>query len=182
MISIRTVNVSETIMSECRMIEAAKRSVLRHLWYLTKELVILALFDEALSNDERKEMANVLLATPKPAVFNIGKPVFPVERMAVNQQLSVFIGECSWLIFHKLGADGDWLNLPVDDWKGDEEYCRMRVLLKDMQVVNDPAEHCIKDIHEYCNLTMDPAYREDILLVATDHRGIFQDLRKANLR
>ena len=57
----------------------------------------------------------------------------------------------------------------------------MNTMLSELKVVNDRAERCIKDIQGYCNITMDPAYREDVLLVATDHHGIFQDLRKQSL-
>ena len=47
-----------------------------------------------------------------------------------------------------------------------------------LKVVNDCAEHCIKDITEYANAAKDSEYGEDILVVATDHRRVFQDLRK----
>ena len=35
-----------------KMINAAKESVLRHLWYLTEELVVLGLFDELSGNGQ----------------------------------------------------------------------------------------------------------------------------------
>ena len=53
--------------------------------------------------------------------------------------------------------------------------------IEQLKVVNDLAERCIKDIQEYADLAKDSRYQEDILVVASDHRGIFQDLRKQAL-
>ena len=58
----------------------------------------------------------------------------------------------------------------------------MHNVFKDLKVVNDLAERCIKDIQEYANIAKDSDRREDILLVVSDHRGVFQDLRKQALR
>ena len=80
-----------------------------------------------------------------------------------------------------MNADGHWLQKNVEDWEDDGEYMRMKNCLRDLKVVNDLAERCIKDIQEYTNLAKDSQYQEDILIVATDHRGIFQDLRKRAL-
>ena len=128
-----------------------------------------------------QEMANSILEIPKADEYNVGKPRFPTELMQNNPLMYTFIGERSSIVFHKLEANGEWLNTPVNEWDRDEEYDAIKTLLKDLKVVNDPAERCMKDIQEYCNLTTDPSYREDILLVATDHRGGFQDMRKQYL-
>jgi hypothetical protein len=52
-------------------------SIKRHLWYLTEELVVLSLFNEELGSFTRSVMAKKLFSTPRPDVFNIGKPKFP---------------------------------------------------------------------------------------------------------
>ena len=54
---------------------------------------------------------------------------------------------------------------------------RVGEFLRDLQVVNDTAERCIKDVTEYAYL----AHREDILLVVSDHRHVIQDIRKQAL-
>ena len=58
----------------------------------------------------------------------------------------------------------------------------MLKVLKDLKVVNELAERCIQDIEVFANAAKDSQYREDILLVVSDHRGVFQDLRKQALR
>ena len=57
----------------------------------------------------------------------------------------------------------------------------MEAIIKDLKVVNDLEEHCIKDIQEFADLAKDSQYREDILIVTTDHKGVFQDLQKGLL-
>ena len=101
--------------------------------------------------------------------------------MVRNPRLETFVGPRSWLLFNKLNANGVWLQMDVSDWESDAEYIRMKACLRDLKVVNDLAERCIKDIQEYADLAKDSQYREDILIVATDHRGVFQDLRKRAL-
>ena len=80
-----------------------------------------------------------------------------------------------------MNAAGNWLQKNVNDWEDDDEYMRMKNCLQDLKVVNDIAERCIKDILDYADLAKDSQYQEDIVIVATDHRGILQDLRKQAL-
>ena len=47
--------------------------------------------------------------------------------------------------------------------------------------MNDLAGQCIKYIQQYVDLTKDSQNTEDILIVTTDHRGVFKDLRKGAL-
>ena len=164
------------------MIDAVAKFVKMHLWYLTEELVVFGLFDSELPADERRKMADKLLQTRRPPTFQIGKPVFPVDLMCASPQLDSFIGERSWLIFDKLAGIGNWLRLNVDQWDSDPEYLRLREVLLDLKVVNDLAERCVKDVQDYAKLARDSKYREDILMVVSDHRGVFQDLRKQSLR
>ena len=142
---------------EYEVLEAVKNSILLHLWYLTEQLVVFGLFDDELPTNERKEMAKKLHSIRRPKNIHPGKPKFPVDRMTPNPTLDVFIGPKSWLIFEKLHANGNWLNKDVGDWNEDEEYNRMRHMLRDLKVVIDLAERCVKDVEEYANASKDPA-------------------------
>ena len=168
-------------MRQSTMIEAIQKSVLNHLWYLSEELVIFALFDDGLNSDERCAMAAKLYQFPNTGNIQPEKPVFPVDLMVDNPRLDSFVGPKSWLLFNMLNAGGAWLQLEVDQWNSDVEYARMKNCLEDLKVVNDVAERCIKDIQEYADLAKDSQYKEDILIVATDHRAAFQDLSKRAL-
>ena len=58
---------------EYAMLESVLRIMqINHLWYLTEELVIFALFDDNLTDDERKSIAHNLLSSPRPRSFKTG--------------------------------------------------------------------------------------------------------------
>ncbi len=51
-------------------------SIKRNHWYLTKEILVLSLFNEELGSFTRSFMSKKLFSTPRPDVFNVGKPKF----------------------------------------------------------------------------------------------------------
>ena len=167
---------------QAEMITAVQENFLTHLWYLTEELVVFGLFDSNLSDHERKSMANQLLLCPRADSFSPAKPVFNTDLMTDQPTLDSFIGPRSWILFHKLSASGLWLNKDVEEWPEDEEYKRIETFLHDLKVVNDLAERCVGAVQTYRNMAKDSVHRDEILLVASDHRGVFNDLRKQALR
>ena len=168
--------------TQAAMVTAVQKNFLTHLWYLTEELVVFGLFDNNLADHERKSMANQLLLCPRPISFAPGKPVFRTDLMTDQPTLDSFIGPRSWILFHKLNAAGTWLNREVMEWPEDNEYKRLETFLKDLKVVNDLAERCVGAVQTYRNMAKDSVHRDEILLVASDHRGVFQDLRKQALQ
>ena len=144
---------------------------------------MLALFDKDLPSNEREAIAKELSSVPCPDKFPLAKPEFPAPLMSNDHKAKngFFCGAKKWLLFNKMNAAGNWLQKNVNDWEDDAEYMRMKNCLQDLKVVNDLAERCIKDILDYADLAKDSQYQEDIVIVATDHRGILQDLRKQAL-
>ena len=73
--------------------------MIRHLWYLTPERVVLALFDDELPEEDKQQMADTLLQIPHPTVFNPGKPAQPnfdpvaAHLGSMKPSLSDFISE-----------------------------------------------------------------------------------------
>ena len=108
--------------------DAALVSARRHLWYLTPELVVLALFDADLPDDEKKLMAQTLSHIPKPAAFIPGKPgqpaVNPVAASLteIKPNLATFISSRSWLIFHLIDAETQWLREEPSTWHTNATY------------------------------------------------------------
>ncbi len=100
----------------------------RHLWYLTPELIALSLFDDGVTVVEKKAMAETLLQFPKPDVFAPGKPgqpqFNPVAIHLTNEKppLASFITERSWLMFHLINADSEWLNDDPSTWLHNAAY------------------------------------------------------------
>ena len=74
---------------------------------MTPELVVLALFDNQISVDDKQLMAATLVSFVRPKVFKHGKPDFNeiiVKLGAEKTNLSEFINAQSWLLFEKAEA------------------------------------------------------------------------------
>jgi hypothetical protein len=173
-----------------KIVDEASRSVRRHLWYLCPELAVLGLFDDELSEYEKEKMALQLTQTPCPAAFQTGKPGQPnfdpiaAHLTAERPSLSMFITDRSWLVFHLLDIQMPslhWLTLPPSEWNRFPTYLHMRSFLQDMEVVNDAAERAVKAVGEYAHMTRAVGDRDNVILVACDHRGRIANLRKRNL-
>ena len=158
--------------------EEVIKSIERHPWYLTEELVVFGLFDDDLSADVRQNMATHLHGTPRPEAFDAGKPEFPGLE---NGSLEYFIGPKSWLLFHLLGANGGWLRMPVEQWENDQEFQEMKSIVAKVEVVNDCAERCIKDIQEFANASRSEDQRRRIILVSNSHRVKIPEYKRNEL-
>lgn len=159
-------------------------SVKRHLWYLVPEQVVLCLFDDDVPAQEKRQVADALVALPAPRHFAPGKPDFqPVVKKLVDWRpsLSVFVTSRSWLLFKLFRIDTAWLLSEVQAWGNCPSYRQLRELTRDMKVVNDCAEWAVKDVQEYANATRDPGHINDVILVGTDHRCRLSNTRKADL-
>ena len=163
-----------------RMASEMIQSHLRHTWYLTQEVVVFSLWDEDLLPRERKAVANALLRCEPPPHWSIGKPHLP-KQLNANPRLQDCVGPRSHLIFHSLRVGTNWLSRPVRTWPTDPEYLRIHEWLRDLKVVNDCAERCIKDITEYANVCKDSVHRDEIIMVVEDHRFVLQDITRDGL-
>ena len=63
-------------------------SIKLHLDYLTQELVIFALFDPSLPDQEKNTLAQTLISTARPTQFEIGKPKPPAIEWRLDDPLS----------------------------------------------------------------------------------------------
>ena len=79
------------------------KSVYRHLWYLTPELIVLSLFDPQITLIEKETMAKKLSNISVPDNFERGKPSFDFlnENLCNVTSLSELINENSWFLFEK---------------------------------------------------------------------------------
>jgi hypothetical protein len=85
-------------------------TICRHHWYLTGQMVTLALADERMEVPEKEEMAMTLHNTPRIKI-ETGKPEFPVldwrgKIDMARHRLSTLVTSNSWLIFNILKLEG----------------------------------------------------------------------------
>ena len=157
--------------------DAALASCYRHLMYVVPEMVVLALFDDDVPNQEQAAMSNALRACPRPNVLPPGKPGQPSFTPQIRKLtdakpcLSEFITEKSWLLFHLIDADTQWLSEPVETWHQIPAYLDQRDFCRHIEVVNDCAERAIKDCQQFAKKSASPEHRDCMITVAGDHRG-----------
>ena len=72
-----------------------------------------------------------------------------------------------------------WLTLPPSEWHQFPSCIQMQAFLEHMQVVNDCAERAVKDVGEFAHMTRAPGDRDNVILVASDHRGRVPQMKKA---
>lgn len=143
--------------------EACLKSFSRHPWYLTEHLVIMSLADEDLEEDERKAVATALDQTERPEKFSLGKPKFPLvtadkfwDDISGTEMMGLakLVGPRSWMIPGILGLGVDemvWLKLEVYQWYLVPGYKKFHHFVKNLTVVNDPAERGVKLIQVRLN-------------------------------
>lgn len=83
----------------------------RQLWYLSGDLVTMALVDTGLSSSKREELAKAIHAMPKPEKPRNGKPEFPELIFFRNPNpeppsLASLVTVHSLAIFNRLGLNG----------------------------------------------------------------------------
>ena len=83
--------------------QAASKKLAKHRWYLEKETVVYVLFSDhpAITNEDKREMAQKLPNVPKPESFRTGLPVSN-RVLTPSTKLSDLLGPESWFIFHAL--------------------------------------------------------------------------------
>lgn len=118
-----------------------------HLWYISEELVGLALFDTRVSHDSKRLML---------AAMEEVAPDHPPKRPSVKSEaflgtrgLEQFCTTNSKKLFPLLGIPDTLLTKDPSRWAEDESYERALEVLKGLAVVNDRAERGVALIQDF---------------------------------
>ena len=164
--------------------KSAQKALCRHLWYLTPELAILAIFSDAVPLEKleslRKKMLEVKPTSEPQAPKNrfgteFGKPEFPV--LSETTELADLINVDSWFAVHALGLDMDFLSTNVCTWPKNDDFLNSKTRVKDLNVVNDCAERAVKMTNDFACSSKDESHFQNVLQVVESERK-----RKPNLR
>lgn len=123
------------------------KSHCRHLNYLSDELVVLCLFSNQVT-DEEKEKIRFKLQTEVEGVYE-QRTKHSIQYEYKDEKFSElelhdFVTHHSMFLFHTLNADVTFLNENAKDWNDLESYQRTRALMKNLFVaVNDSAERAL---------------------------------------
>ena len=122
-------------------------SMQRHFWYLTQDMVVLALADEDLENKIKMEMLSKLLdpQNQAPQIYAVKKPVLPI--ITHFTKLPDLIGPQSWYLLEVAGVS----RFDVQTWAktGDVDEAFI-TWVKQLTAVNDCAERNIRLVQDFC--------------------------------
>ncbi|KAI8442258.1 hypothetical protein MSG28_005828 [Choristoneura fumiferana] len=146
-------------------IAKAARTVLeRHLWYLSDELVGLALFSEKVTPIEKAAIVEGMkidfssrLVKGNAATLRSQASLGPFASKRTSQALSL------------LGIKDSFLKLPVEVWHDNFEYIQGKKRVKNLRVVNDTAERGVKLFEEYNKLLTKNEEEKQIILHVVEH-------------
>ena len=158
--------------------ESALRAFKNHLWYLTEELILLALFSSSLSSAEKeelvKELKNYLPGERCEGRFGtaFGKPQFPALPSDIAEaSLKSFAGKDSWCFFRILKLDSSFLSLPVESWNEDVSFNAAKIVVDNLKVVNDSAERGVKLCSDFLTKAKTNPKFQNVLQVVENNRN-----------
>lgn len=145
---------------------------LRHLWYLSEELVCLAFFDKSVSDKVKKSM-----------VKSLSKSVTKRERSKralltekdikniKNIDLSFFVTSNSLNFFKILGIPRDFLKKNPNEWPSLNSFQKGLNIIKHLKVINDSAERAVALIQTFNEtITTKEDQKQFLLKVVSRHR------------
>ena len=159
---------------------ATAKTLSSHLWYLSQELVGLALFDGRVFSSTKRLMIA--------AMENKGTDR-PPKRPNIDLQafhsctLDQFFTSNSMNLFHSLKLPTDFLSTDPDTWESEDGYSVAKRRLATLKVVNDTAERGVALIQEFNKtLTKDEEDLQFLLQVVADHRQLYPTTKKTELQ
>lgn len=170
--------------------QSALRAFQRHFWYLTSEMVPLALFSDLVPDDQREELA-VRLLELKPEIrpeapsqrhgTGFGRPTFPAAPSA-ETRLTDLVGVDSWFTLQLLQVDTSFLEVETRSWEMTQAYKSSKVKAQAVNVINDSAERGIKLSTDYLQSARAEASLQNVLQVVEKSRRDVPNLRLPSKR
>jgi len=157
---IRTLNEYKS--DDKKIADACLSKFLNHLFYLNEECAVFAIFDERISYDVRKKMADKLLKYQKqieltPGVedeFLTGQKKLCLKLEDVdeflNKELPVnLLSYKSYKIFKRFGISSEYLKIDPTKWNDNLAYQSAKRTIDSLQIVNDTAERGVKLMEDF---------------------------------
>jgi len=131
--------------------ELAMKKMTGHLWYLSEELISLALFDDNVPNDTKRLMVRGL-QTPSAHAHPPPKRITLETDTIETKNLKDFVTQNTHRFFSITGLPSTFLDKDVDLWSEDEDYQAAKKTVSAMRVSNDIAERGVALMEEYNKL------------------------------
>lgn len=163
---------------------SAIKALERHCWYLTGEMLPLALFSTKVPVCERRALADAILAH-KPANLpalpqlrfgnGFGKPRFPALSPTIS--FADLVNSDCWFGMHQLHIDPAFLSLNVEEWATSAEFQVGAANVRAINVVNDCAERGVKLTSDFVATARSEEHLQNVLQAVEHDRSKQPNLR-----
>lgn len=161
--------------------KAAMKKFVTHLWYLSEEMVGLALFDDGVDLDTKRKMVSALFE--KEGEQEPPKRVaVPDPKVLLAKSLDFFVTTNTMNLFHRLRLPDTFLQADPEEWETNQDYQTAKSRVLQLAVVNDRAERGVALIQDLnCRITRDEDQLQFLIQVVADHRKRFPDASKKTM-
>ena len=150
----------------------------RHTWYLTEELVPLALFSSNITDEVQNSLAQSISTLPV-TDLPIQKPELPV--ITAKSSLPDFVGERSTLLFSIIGINHTFLGDP--EWRQRPEYKQVKAAMMNLSPINDSGERALALATKFSgNITRNEDSFQELVLVVEAHCKKFKLQKKSDMK
>ena len=161
--------------------KAALTAFKNHLWYLSPDMIPLALFGDG-PVSTKTNIAKAILKFPQSDTYSsrfgsgFGKPIFP----GINEGIKIenFVWQDSWKFFKQIKIDRTFLDKPVACWPDDPNYVQGKQNVDALKVVNDSAERGVKLANDFLVNAKREENCQNILQVVENDRNRIPNQRK----
>ncbi|KAG0718428.1 hypothetical protein GWK47_052449 [Chionoecetes opilio] len=160
----------------------AERAMRRHLWYLSENLIGLAIFDDRISPEQEAEMVEGMKRSATTKNPRRPKSKTPIN---LNRPLSAFCSVRSMQVLKNLlgGQQPTFLELSPETWNTDSCFKCAKKWASVLKVTNDLAERGIALIQRFLgNRTKDERQTQFLLKLARLHTKAVSKKTKAELK
>ncbi|CAH0547104.1 unnamed protein product [Brassicogethes aeneus] len=168
---------------------------MNHLWYLSPELSVIAIFYQDISIETKLKIVSRTKQEQQSSVDTISEEDYTGEKCSVKRyqnknindllynDIDFFVTAESIKFFERFELRTEFLQIHPSKWAEDESYIIASKFVKTLSVVNDCAERGVKLVQDFSRYyTKDKKQLQYVLQLVKDHRERFPDsLKKTNM-
>jgi hypothetical protein len=160
--------------------KAASAKMSRHLWYLSEELVGLALFDKDVPTAVKRELVKAI--KEKDGADSPPKRIEVDLQSVRNISLVAFATKHSHFLFERMELPDGFLAVDPEEWNGREDFEKAATVIRELKVVNDHAERGVALVQELSGtLTKNEEQFQFMMHVVQENRRLFPNALKQTI-
>ncbi len=150
--------------------QVAFAAMSRHLWYLSEELVALALFSSSIGPEDKRQMLVSMATNCGSQRCETRRPRISISDASDLTLPQLFTNNTS-RFFETLRLPTSFLQVDPECWEDRSDFQAAKECLKAFRVVSDIAERAIKLMEDFNSaVTIDEEQKQFLLQVVANHR------------